>query len=440
MNQFSIKVDHRLTGDDALYGRFTTYRVDDTQPFGTTSLSEALVPGFGRTVTTHSENVAFGYTHTFSPRWLNEIRVGYLGARGGQVSPNQGVPFAAQTGLQGVTQNPLDMGYPQVSFGGLFTTIGDPTSFVSRNDRSYELYDNVMYERGSHHIKFGGYLFHLDFNPVNPANARGNFTFNGQWSGNALADFLLGYPSNSQVGIGRADEHGRSTWFHVYGQDDWQITSNLTLNYGLRYEINSQMVDVGNRLSAIDVPSGRFVIASDSNGNFSPSAAPLLSEIPIPYVSSKDAGWTRGLLRPSYLRFAPRTGIAWVIGDDRRTVVNAGFGVFPNQWAYSVQQALAQTLPFFFAKTVTAAADAIQPVAQTATVLLAPANGTVGGNTMTWDFRTEYARNYSASVQRQIGTRTTMDSLRGGPSVFNVRIRRAAECPRAAARRRLPTR
>ena len=97
----------------------------------------------------------------------------------------------------------------------------------------------------------------------------------------------------------------------------------------------------------------------------------------------------------------------WAIGDDAKTVVNAGFGVFLNQWAYSVQQALASTLPFFFAKTVTAAADAIQPTQQMSTVLLAPANGTVGGNTMDWDFRTEYAKNYSVSVQRQV-TPTTM--------------------------------
>ncbi len=99
----------------------------------------------------------------------------------------------------------------------------------------------------------------------------------------------------------------------------------------------------------------------------------------------------------------------WAIGDDGKTIVNAGFGVFLNQWAYSVQQALAQTLPFFSAKTVTAAADAVRPTQQTATVLLAPANGAVGGNTMIWDFRTEYAKNYSASVQRQIGERTVLE-------------------------------
>src|SRR4029077_16074781 len=194
------------------------------------------------------------------------------------------------------------------------------------------------------------------------------------------------------------------TWLHAYAQDDWKIARNLSLNAGLRYEINSQMRDVDNRLSAIDltVPGGRFVIASDDQGNLSPSAQPLLGEIPIAYGSSKDADWTPGLLRPSYLRFAPRAGMTWALGERAETVLNAGFGVFLNQWAYSVQQALAQTLPFFFAKTVNAAADALQPAAVTRTMLLAPANGSVGGNTMNHDYRTEYAKNVSVAVQRQL--------------------------------------
>jgi len=244
---------------------------------------------------------------------------------------------------------------------------------------------------------------------VNPTNARGNFAFNGQWSGNAFADFLLGYPSTSQVGIGRADEHGRSTWIHVYGQDDWKVNSNLTLNLGLRYEINGQMTDVDNRLSSVDLAGARFVIASDDQGQISPDAAALLPQIPVSYTTSKDSGWTQGLLRPSYRRFAPRAGVVWVPGDSGKTVVNAGFGVFLNQWAYSVQQALASTLPFFFAKTVTSAADAVRPELSTENVLLAPSNGTVGGSTMDWDFRTEYAKNYSVSVQREMTPRTMIE-------------------------------
>ena len=404
MDQVTVRIDHRLGGDDNLYGRFTAFNVSDQQPFGTSSLSETLVPGFGRTVSTRSRNLALGYTHAFTAHVLNETRFGYLSAGGGQVSPNQGVNVASVSGLQGVTTDPRDTGYPQVSFGGQFSTIGDPSSFVSRNDRSYELYDNVLVDRGSHRFKFGGYLFRLEFNPVNPNAARGAFTYNGQWTGNAFADFLLGYPSSAQVGIGRADEHGRSTWTHFYAQDDWKARSNLTINYGLRYEINGQMNDTDNRLSAIDldVPGGRFVVASDDAGHISPGATPLLSQIPIPYVTSADAGWTAGLLRPSYRRVAPRLGAVWTIGDKGATVVNAGYGVFLNQWAYSVQQALASTLPFFFAKTVNAAADALQPGFTTGNMLLANANGTIGGSTMDHDFRTEYAKNWSVSVQRQL--------------------------------------
>ena len=411
MDQGTLRIDHRLSDDDTVFGRFTVYNVRDLQPFGTSSLNEALIPGFGREVTTHSRNVALSYTHTFSTTVLNELRFGWLTASGGQSSPNQGTPFAAATGLEGVTTNPLDTGYPQVSFAGLFSTIGDPTSFVSRDNRSVELYDNVLIDRGAHRLKVGGYLFHLSFNPVNPNAARGAFTFNGQWTGNAYADFLLGYPSAAQVGIGRADEHGRTTWFHVYGQDDWRVRSNLSVNYGLRYEINSQMADVDNRLSAIDLaaPGGRFVIASDDDGNISATAQPLLGEIPIAAVTSKDAGWTRGLLRPSYRRFAPRIGLAWSLGERGNTVVNAGAGVFLNQWAYSVQQALAQTLPFFFAKTVNAPADALQPTAATETMLLAPANGSVGGSTMDHDYRTEYAKNVTVGIQRQLTPTTAVD-------------------------------
>ena len=90
--------------------------------------------------------------------------------------------------------------------------------------------------------------------------------------------------------------------------------------------------------------------------------------------------------------------------------MNAGFGVFLNQWAYSVQQALASDAAVLLRedrhrRRRRRAADA----ADIATVLLAPANGTVGGSTMDWDFRTEYAKNYSVSVQRQIGAATMVE-------------------------------
>ena len=411
MNQVTMRIDRRLGDGGNLFGRFIAYGVNDAQPFGSSQLNETLVPGFGRVVTTRTRSLAVGHTHTFGTSTLNEVRFGFLDVSGGQESQNQGVDFASAVGLQGVTRDPRDVGYPQVAFGGLYSGIGDPTTFVSRRNRSAELYENLLLDRGNHRLKFGAYAFRLAFNPVNPQAARGAFTYTGQWSGNAFADFLLGYPTSAQVGIGRADEHGRTNWWHFYAQDDWRARSNVTVNYGLRYEVNGQMNDVDNRLSAIDVtvPGGRFVIASDDRGQISAAAQPLLAEIPTAYVTSKDAGWTSALLEPGYRRIAPRIGMAWSIPGRRDTVVTAGFGVFLNQWAYSVQQSLAQTLPFFFAKSINAAADATTPPFRTDTVLLAGANGSVGGSTMNHDYRTEYARNWTASVQRQLASNTTLE-------------------------------
>ena len=212
MDQFSVRIDHRLTPQDQLFGRFTAYDVSDEQPFGTSVLNETLVPGFGRTVTTTSRNLAVGYTRPFGSVLFNELRFGYLKVGGGQFSPNEGVDFAGATGLRGVTRDPRDVGYPQISFAGLFNTVGDPTTFTRRENDSFEIYENVLMERGRHTIKAGGYLFHLNFRPESPENARGSFTFSGQFTGNAFADFLLGYPTSAIAGTGRAEEDGRTTW------------------------------------------------------------------------------------------------------------------------------------------------------------------------------------------------------------------------------------
>ena len=169
---------------------------------------------------------------------LNESRFGFLTVAGGQTSPNAGNNFAAQTGLQGVTTNPLDMGYPQVSFGGQFTTMGDPALFTFRNNRDFEFYDNVIWHPGTHTIKFGAYAMHYNLQPVNPNGARGVFSFTPRWTssaagladGNAFADFLLGYPTTAQAGLGRAAMDANTNWGHFYIQDGWQITPNLKVD------------------------------------------------------------------------------------------------------------------------------------------------------------------------------------------------------------------
>ncbi|HXA67258.1 MAG TPA: carboxypeptidase regulatory-like domain-containing protein [Bryobacteraceae bacterium] len=414
-DQYSGRLDHQSSGNDTAYLRGSLFDARQADPFGSSVLQESLLPGFGRNLSTHAINGVAGWTHSFSSNILNESRFGFLTVAGGQTSPNSGNTFAAQTGLQGVTTNPLDLGYPQISFGGQFSTMGDPTLFTFRNNRDVEFYDNVIWHTGRHTVKFGGYFMHYNLQPVNPNGARGIFSFTPRWTssapgladGNAFADFLLGDPTTAQVGLGRAAMNASTDWAHFYIQDNWRITSNLKIDVGIRYEYNRNMTDANNEIAAIDtlVPAGRFVVASNGSGNISPAAAALLPLIPIPYVPSSAAGWNNSLLVPRSLRFAPRAGIAWSL-PTIKTVVRVGVGIYPNQAAYSIVTNLAQNLPFFVTKTVNSAAAALLPSFTTENALTANTVGTVGGNNLDHDFKIEYNEVWNVNLEREMSPST----------------------------------
>jgi TonB dependent receptor len=420
VNEYSARLDHAFTTKDTTFVRASIFDANEFDPFGSGVLQESLLPGFGRNLRTHTINAVAGWTHILNTNVLNEFRFGWLSVIGGQTSPNAGNNFATQAGLQGVTTNPLDMGYPQVSFGGQFSSVGDPALFTYRNNRDFELYDNVIWHRGRHTIKSGWYFFHFNFQPVNPNGARGIFTFSPRWTssapgladGNAYADFLLGDPTAAQVGLGRATLNANTNWAHFYIQDDWQITSRLKFDIGLRYEYNQNMTDTNNRMAAVDtlVPGGRFVIASDGAGNISPTASSLLPFVPIPHVSSSGAGWNSSLLTPRNLRLAPRAGLAWNLPGKAKTVIRTGFGIYPNQAAYSIVSSFAQNLPFFVTKTVNTSATSLTPVFFTPQILTTNVVGTVGANDLNHDFKIEYNEVWNVSLERELTPSTNFSA------------------------------
>ena len=211
-------------------------------------------------------------------------------------------------------------------------------------------------------MKFGAYYFHLKLRPEQPDNARGAFTYTGQFTGNAMADFLLGYPTSAVSGIGRGDEDGRTNWLHLYVQDDWQARPNLTINAGLRYEYQPAHV----RRPTTGCP--RSTSRCRAAGSSSPATrtgrstrAPATScRSSRSRTSPPSFGWGRGLLDPSAVRLAPRLGFALSLNDSR-AVIRGGYGIFLNQWAYSVQTAFARNLPFFFTKQVDVPSDVRGP-------------------------------------------------------------------------------
>ncbi len=409
-NQGTIRIDHQFSTHDSSYLRASVFDANEVDPFGSSVLNEALLPGFGRTLGTHSRNVALGETHVFSPRILNEFRFGWLDVSGGQTNPNAGNDFASQYALQGVAANPSDRGFPQVSLSNSFTTLGDASGFVTRTDRNFELYDNVSIQRGSHTVQFGAYFFHLDFNPRSPNLARGLYTFSGAYTGSALADFLLGYPSQAQVGIGEGSESARTSWAHLYIQDGWRVTSGLKLDVGLRYEFNQNLVARPNQTSDIDLTaSGGPVFVVSGTPSSLPAAANAIAALsPVPIVSAASIGWNHSLLTPKNLRLSPRVGLAWSIPGIRQTVVRAGFGIYTNQAAYSVLQNLAQNVPFFLIKTVENAMAI--PRFSTENILSFNPTGAIGANGVNHDFAIEYNEVWNVALQRKVGFATTFEA------------------------------
>ncbi len=410
-NQYDARLDHLISAADTTFVRASVLDANELDPFGSSVLNEALLPGFGRILKTHTVNLALGETHNFSPNVVNEFRFGWLRVSGGQKDPNAGNPFAATYGLKGTTTNPADMGYPQINLSGLFSTIGTATGFNTRIDRDFEFFDNVSYQHGRHNFTFGGYFFHLAFNPAFPNNARGTYTFNGSYSGNALADFLFGYPSQGQVGLGEGAENAHTDWAHFYFQDGWLLTPRLKLDLGIRYEYNSNLVAETNQTSNIDLSTGaaRFVVAGDP-ANLAENAATLAAfaaaqKPPIPIVSNTTANWNDSLLETRPVRLSPRIGLSWQVPPLNETVVRAGFGVFTNQAAYSVLQNLAENIPFFLNKTVNNATGT--PTLETVSILAANPNGAIGANGVNHDFKIEYNEVWNLTVQQLLSANTT---------------------------------
>ena len=245
------------------------FYANEFDPFGSSVLNEALSARLWRNLTTHSGNAAAGETHVFSPAAVNEFRFGWLRVSGGQRDPNAGNPFASTYGLAGTTANQRDMGFPQISLSNQFTTIGDAAGFTSRIDRNFELYDNVSIQHGQHSLKFGGYFFHL-------SSIRSIRTMRAACIPTAALIPGMPWPISCwdilrrrRWALAKARKTRDTELGPLYGEDAWQATPNLTLNFGLRYEFNQNLTARPNQTSNIDLaaPGGpAFVVPGNPAG------------------------------------------------------------------------------------------------------------------------------------------------------------------------------
>ena len=308
-DQGDVKIDYNISDKDRFYLRFSESRYDNpsinTLPLIYNSFS-----------TTPTHTGVMDWTRTISPSLVNEVRFGvnYVynsnGAAGGAVSG-----FGQTVGIPGVPSAFL----PAMNFqGGNAATIGNSDIYQLFADTVIHYEDTIIWTKGKHtmHIGFQGYRYRIDtFYSGNNGEA-GTFNFNGQYttsstttksgngSGLAEADFLLGLPSEIQGGVNGGTWGQRSNSVAAFFQDDWRVTSNLTFNLGLRWELHTPWDEVKNRQANFDLVTGQEYLSGQS----------------CPYNNCN-------ALYNQYngiTNFQPRIGAAWTPGGGK-LVVRAGY-------------------------------------------------------------------------------------------------------------------
>jgi hypothetical protein len=321
-DSFDIRVDHTLSGASTLVARYSFGDRALFEPF--TGPTFALVPGFGDDVTRRSQNAMIGHTHVFSPALVNDLRFAFNRVATAVRQENAGTSINRQVGLPDLSSNPRDFGLSFITVTG-FSPLGhegnNPQNSVTN---TFQILDTATYARGRHLLKFGGDFRAVQQNAFRDVESRGRLQFSpfAQITGNALADLLLGFPL--VTGGARVDnaQHLRAESYNFFVNDSVRLTPRLTLSAGLRYEYNSPAVDAEDRANVYD-PATRSLVPVGTLG--------------IPrsgYEADKN-------------NFAPRVGLAWTLGEEGRTVLRAGYGVYYDQSPLAPGEALYFNAPYF---------------------------------------------------------------------------------------------
>ncbi len=331
-NKFSGRLDA-----NSRFGLLSAYyyndKYDRIDPYWASNAP--LYPGFSVDGKGHTHSINLGDTKTFSSAAVNEFRLAYfrldvtlnqpLGGKGttlanlGFVSANGGAPgvFPGAPNVEGV---------PEIDFNNF--VIGVPSRPNRITENIYQVLDNFSKVIGTHTLKFGGQYHYnqLEENLINVAN--GNFffgtKFNGGTSetGNDFVDFLLGAPSSFVQGQSYPS-YGRNFYLGLYAQDSWRVRSNLTLNYGVRYDVSAPWHEKYNEIQTL-IPGEQSVVFPGS---------------PVGWVYPGDPGVPRSLAPTRWNNVSPRLGLAYSFGDHDgkfgkilgkpgTTSIRVGYGMF----------------------------------------------------------------------------------------------------------------
>ena len=466
-NQFTVRIDHRINDHQnlSIYYYFTDET--DNAPFYGFQASGANVPGYGTIVKQRFQQWNPSHTWTISNSLVNEFRVTYL--REGQLTfqhPQHTGPVTSfcsgaasafcfngtsdsaainslisssgvAPGKAGITPGlpPDRTGLPFVNVGGGFNIGNGWEGELPQVGNSFQFSDSMTWVKGNHTAKFGADVRRSRFDQTLYYNVSGNFTFNSSGNNAVVSSvdnypgYFLGLVDTYSQGSGQR-ENVRNTGVYLFAQDSWKIKNNLTLNYGLRWELDTPLTDVLGHVQTFRPGQNSktypcTMAAPDALGNNS-----ALAYCPTGLVVPGDPGVPAGMTSTYYKAFAPRIGLSYspnftdgvlgkIFGGNGKTSIRTGWGLFYNPMEQLVLEQFGAEPPFgsspsffntFFNTPFVGQSGSVAPNGFNG--ILTPPKGQDPGWAsyspilMYGDFqphlRTQYAAQYNFSIQREL--------------------------------------
>ncbi|MBI4873496.1 MAG: TonB-dependent receptor [Acidobacteria bacterium] len=304
VDKWDLRADHNLGSKDSAFFRFSRH---DTRLPDTPNLPAPAYGGGNLDYITEGYNTGAGWNHIFTPNLIMSVRAGWNYARFKRDNPasSLGHRFNDEYGIPGATEVP-DGGFSQMNITGYRALGIGPNNPVDRNSQNRQLSGDLSWIRGRHTIKTGASLLRSQ-NPIfNIRNTLGTYTFNGAYSGDGAADFLLGLASQwawqSPVIVSM-----RAYSLGFYAQDDWKVGKRLTVNLGVRYEVSPPWYENYNKMGNFDIDT-------------TPGTATLV------YAKSGGSRFDRALVATDTNNWMPRIGLAYKLTE--KTVLRSGYGIF----------------------------------------------------------------------------------------------------------------
>jgi hypothetical protein len=384
-NQFTVKIDHELTKSQHLTGYYYFDQHYLAKPFARFQSGGATLPGFGDLTDERTQQLNISHTWTIGSTSVNEARFTFFREGQGTFLHPQHTALVQDSCKTVSTSdcftdssdpnNALGIhpnlgadreGVPYVNISGGFSLGNNFEGELPQKGNTYQISDSFGKVIGNHSIKFGGDYRNNQFDQRLYFNINGSYYIYGGGPNDPVGDnlfpnYLLGQNDNYIQGSAQ-DELIRSKSFYLFAQDSWKLKSNLTLNYGLRWELNTPLADIGKKVQTYR-PGQNTTIYPCEIGPNDPLFATYGSDcaaagvVPTGLVVAGDKGVPTGLTSTYYKSFAPRIGLAWspgakdgflgaLFGGPGKTSIRSGFGIFYNPIEQLVMEQFSAEPPF----------------------------------------------------------------------------------------------